>query len=80
MRESLFEDVRDQLELGITSVIEAGATVEPDVVGSYAEWELLYEKHGAELPRASIQIGYPSEAGQRQSRRREAERVRPQDR
>ena len=63
VRESLFEDVREQLKLGITSVIEAGATIEPEVVGSYAEWELLYEKHGAELPRASIQIAYPSEAG-----------------
>jgi predicted amidohydrolase YtcJ len=63
VRESLFENVRGQLKLGITSVIEAGATVQPDVVGSYAEWELLYEKHGAELPRASIQIAYPSEAG-----------------
>lgn len=64
VRASLFEDVRKQLKLGITSVIEAGSTVDPDVVGSYAEWELLYEKHGTELPRASIQVGYPSPAGQ----------------
>jgi predicted amidohydrolase YtcJ len=63
VRDSLLENVRDQLKLGITSVIEAGATIEPDVVGSYAEWELLYQKHGAELPRAAIQIAYPSEAG-----------------
>ncbi len=63
VRESLFEDVSSQLRLGITSVIEAGATVRPDVAGSWAEWELLYEKHGTELPRASIQIGYPSAAG-----------------
>ena len=63
VRESLFNDVRDQLKLGITSVIEAGASVEPEVTGSYREWEILYEKHGAELPRAAIQIGYPSEAG-----------------
>lgn len=63
VRESLLKNVREQLPLGITSVIEAGATVEPDVAGSYAEWELLYQKHGAELPRASIQIAYPSEAG-----------------
>jgi len=64
VRASLFEDVHKQLKLGITSVIEAGSTVEPDVVGSYHEWELLYEKHGTELPRASIQVGYPSPAGQ----------------
>ena len=66
VRDSLFEDVREQLKLGITSVIEAGATVRPDVAGSWAEWEILYAKHGAELPRASIQIGYPSEAGKAQ--------------
>ena len=66
VRESLLQNVRDQLKLGITSVIEAGATVDPDVVGSYAEWELLYQKHGGELPRAAIQIGYPSAAGHAQ--------------
>jgi predicted amidohydrolase YtcJ len=64
VRESLLQNVRDQLKLGITSVIEAGSFVDPDVVGSYAEWELLYQKHGAELPRASVQVGYPSPAGE----------------
>ena len=64
VRDSLLENVRDQLKLGITSVIEAGSSVDPNVVGSYAEWELLYQKHGAELPRASVQVGYPSPAGQ----------------
>ncbi|HEY6343076.1 MAG TPA: amidohydrolase [Bryobacteraceae bacterium] len=64
VRDSLLENVRDQLKLGITSVIEAGSSVDPDVVGSFAEWELLYRKHGGELPRASVQVGYPSPAGQ----------------
>jgi predicted amidohydrolase YtcJ len=64
VRASLLQNVRDQLKLGITSVIEAGSSVDPDVVGSYAEWEILYQKHGAELPRASIQVGYPSPAGE----------------
>ena len=64
VRESLLANVRDQLKLGITSVIEAGASVDPGVTGSYAEWELLYRNHGTDLPRASIQIGYPSPAGQ----------------
>ncbi len=64
VRESLFQNVHDQLKLGITSVIEAGSSVDPNVVGSYAEWEILYQKHGAELPRASIQVGYPSPAGE----------------
>jgi predicted amidohydrolase YtcJ len=63
VRESLYHNVREQLALGITSVIEAGSTVQPDRVGSFAEWERLYEKYGAELPRASVQVGYPSEAG-----------------
>ena len=64
LRESLLENVREQLKLGITSVIEAGSSVDPDVVGAYAEWERLYEQHGTELPRASVQVGYPSAAGQ----------------
>jgi len=63
VRDSLLQNVRDQLKLGITSVIEAGASVDPNVVGSYAEWDLLYSKYGETLPRASIQIGYPSPAG-----------------
>jgi len=63
VRESLLQNVRDQLTLGITSVIEAGSGVDPNLVGSYAEWELLYQKHGTELPRASVQVGYPSPAG-----------------
>lgn len=64
VRESLLRNVRDQLKLGITSVIEAGSSVDPNVVGSYAEWELLYQNHATELPRASVQVGYPSPAGQ----------------
>jgi hypothetical protein len=64
VRESLLADVRKQLQLGITSVIEAGSSVDPDVVGSYAEWELLYQKHGTDLPRASVQVGYPSPQGE----------------
>ena len=59
VRESFFEDVHRQLRLGITSVIQAGAGVDPNVVGSYAEWELMYAKHGDELPRASVQIQFP---------------------
>lgn len=64
VRDSLLENVREQLKLGITSVTEAGSSVDPGVVGSFAEWELLYQKHGTELPRASVQVGYPSPAGQ----------------
>jgi predicted amidohydrolase YtcJ len=63
VRESLLQNVRDQLKLGITSVIEAGSSVDPNVVGSYAEWEILYNRYGDTLPRASVQVGYPSPAG-----------------
>ena len=62
VRESFFENVHEQLKLGITSVIQAGASVNPDVVGSYAEWEILYANHGDDLPRASVQIQFPGEA------------------
>jgi predicted amidohydrolase YtcJ len=59
VRDSFFENVHSQLRLGITSVIQAGASVDPNVPGSYAEWELMYEKHGRDLPRASVQIQFP---------------------
>ncbi|HMD48914.1 MAG TPA: amidohydrolase [Bryobacteraceae bacterium] len=62
VRESFFENVHEQLKLGITSVIQAGASVNPDVAGSYAEWEVLYANHGDNLPRASVQIQFPGEA------------------
>jgi predicted amidohydrolase YtcJ len=65
VRQSLFNNVHGLLSLGITSFIHAGtgSELEPDKVGSYAEWELLYANHGRELPRASVQINYPSDAG-----------------
>ena len=62
VRDSLFEDVHRQLRLGITSVIEAGSFVDPNVAGSYAEWEVLYAKHGDNLPRASVQVQFPGDA------------------
>jgi len=61
VRDSFFADVHRQLRLGITSVIQAGASVDPNVVGSYAEWENLYAKHGDNLPRASVQIQFPGQ-------------------
>jgi len=62
VRESFFHDVHRLLELGITSVIQAGASTSPRAIGSYAEWERLYEAHGDELPRASVQIEWPGDA------------------
>ena len=61
VRDSLYENVHRQLRLGITSVIVAGADVDPRVVGSWAEWEYLYEHHN-DLPRAAIQIQWPGDA------------------
>jgi len=52
VRDSLFENVREQLNLGITSVIEAGASVDPNVVGSYAEWELKSMAASSRGPRS----------------------------
>lgn len=51
IRESLTQALRDQLTLGITSVVQAGATA-----GGFAMWESIYEEHGEELPRANVQI------------------------
>jgi len=62
VRESFFHDVHRLLELGITSVIQAGASTNPRAVGSYAEWERLYAEHGDALPRASVQIEWPGDA------------------
>jgi predicted amidohydrolase YtcJ len=62
VRESFFQDVHRLLELGITSVIQAGASTNPRAIGSYAEWERLYETHGDQLPRASVQIEWPGDA------------------
>src|SRR3984893_4900681 len=62
VRESLLENVRAQLRLGITSVIVAGASVDPTLAGSWAEWEILYRAHGVELPRAAVQIQWPGDA------------------
>jgi predicted amidohydrolase YtcJ len=62
VRDSFFENVHEQLKLGITSVIQAGASVNPDLAGSYSEWEVLYAKHGDDLPRASVQIQFPGDA------------------
>ncbi len=62
VRDSFFANVHSQLRLGITSVIQAGASVNPDLAGSWGEWEVLYASHGTDLPRASVQIQFPGDA------------------
>jgi predicted amidohydrolase YtcJ len=62
VRQSHFETIKKQLRLGITSVIQAGASIEPGV-GSWQEWETIYAQHGTELPRAAVQIQWPGAIG-----------------
>jgi len=50
-RPGFVQNLRDLLPLGITSLVQAGVSTE-----GYAEWEVVYAEHGAELPRASVQI------------------------
>ena len=51
LRASQIEMLRDQLALGITSLIQAGETPE-----GFARWESIYAELGDELPRAAVQI------------------------
>ena len=51
IRASQIDMLRDQLALGITSLIQAGETPE-----GFARWESIYDELGSELPRATVQI------------------------
>lgn len=51
LRASHVQTLRDQLALGITSLIQAGETPE-----GYERWEDIYQEYGAELPRSTVQI------------------------
>lgn len=53
-RPSFVQNLRDLLELGITSLVQAGVTPR-----GYGEWETVYGMYGDELPRASVQIFWP---------------------
>jgi len=50
-RPSFVQHLRDLLELGITSLAQAGVSTR-----GYDEWEVVYSEHGKELPRANVQI------------------------
>jgi len=50
-RPSFVQHLRDLLELGITSLAQAGVSTR-----GYDEWEVVYSEHGEELPRANVQI------------------------
>ena len=55
IRASQIEMLRNQLEFGITSVIQAGETPR-----GYARWKSIYDEVGEELPRATVQIRWSS--------------------
>ncbi len=50
-RPSFVQHLQDLLELGITSMTQAGVSTR-----GYEEWETVYSEHGEGLPRASVQI------------------------
>ena len=57
-RPSLVQTLRDQLALGITSLIQAGASSRDpsDDRPDWPEWERIYARYRGQLPRAAVQI------------------------
>ncbi len=51
LRPSMTQNLGNLLSLGITSIIEGGASVR-----GFEQWQLIYAEHGSELPRATVQI------------------------
>jgi predicted amidohydrolase YtcJ len=51
LRPSFISSLERLLALGITSIVEAGATLE-----EFEEWERVYAEHGDRLPRANVQV------------------------
>ncbi len=60
LRPSFVRMLRDQLALGITSIIMADASA-----SEWPEWERVYREHRGELPRAAVQIHWTDEAALR---------------
>jgi predicted amidohydrolase YtcJ len=64
MRESFIAELKELPRVGLTSVIIAGAALDPGTApfGTTPSWDELqglYAKHGDEFPRAAVQIIYP---------------------
>jgi predicted amidohydrolase YtcJ len=59
LRESLVENLRGLLALGITSIIQAGETTE-----GVRFWQEIYSEHGAALPRVAVQPRAGSDAAE----------------
>lgn len=53
VRESFVAILKEQLSLGITSLVQAS-----DGIEHYPEWERVYTEHAGELPRAAIQLAW----------------------
>ena len=60
-RPSFIQSLRDQLSLGITSLIMADETID-----NWTEWERAYRDHRGELPRAAVQIRWTGEQALRE--------------
>ncbi len=54
LRVSFVQNLRDLLSLGITSLIQAGVSID-----GYASWEDIYREFEGELPRAAVQLRVP---------------------
>ena len=52
-RPSFVQNLRNLLEFGITSFVQAGVSPQ-----GFAEWETVYDLNGETLPRASVQINW----------------------
>ena len=58
LRNSLVQNIRNVLSLGITSFTLAGTSP-----AGYAEWQEVYAAHGETLPRATVQIRWAAPEG-----------------
>ena len=61
LRPSFVANLRGLLDLGITSIIQAGVSI-----NGYDEWRRVYAEHGDELPRATVQIRWAGEERMRE--------------
>ena len=61
LRDSLVQNIRNVLSLGITSFTLAGTSP-----AGYAEWQEIYAAQGETLPRATIQIRWAAAEGRNQ--------------
>jgi len=72
LRPGYVASLKGLLQLGITSIIVAASSIrdevkeelrpeQPDTAATFKEYQRIYAEHGAELPRAVVEIGYPGE-------------------